>query len=162
MLREPNRQGPIAAAGAAVRAVARDGTAAQVAEVERLLEALSRAPGPAAAERLAARRAAGARGQRGGRGPVSDDGGGRRERPGRGAVGAPRPARAGPAGGAALGWLLRRFPEPEATARESPAAERAAVAAQVAALRARTPARAAPVEAVLAALTGGPVGERRP
>ena len=55
MLREPNRQGPIAAAGAAVRAVARDGTAAQVAEVERLLEALGRAPGPVAAGRLAPR-----------------------------------------------------------------------------------------------------------
>ena len=89
------------------------------------------------------------------------------EGPGRGAAGAPRPpARAGPPAErgrrAALGWLLRRFPEPEATARESPAADRAAVAAQVAALRARTPARAAPVEAVLAALSGGPVGERRP
>jgi hypothetical protein len=55
MLRQPSGEGPIAAAGAAVRAVARSGTAAQVAEVERLLEALSRGPGPAAAERLCAR-----------------------------------------------------------------------------------------------------------
>jgi hypothetical protein len=108
VLREPNRQGPIAAAGAAVRVVARSGTAAQVAGVERLLAALGRGPGPPAA-----------RGR-----------------------------------WAALGWLLRRFPEPEADEGESPAAERAAVAAQAAGLRARTPARAAPVEAVLAALTG--------
>jgi hypothetical protein len=90
---------------------------------------------------------------------VSVASGGRRERPPPGAGGAPRsPVRPGPPAArgrwAALGWLLRRFPEPEATAWESPAADRAAVAAQVAALRARTPARAAPVEAVLAALTG--------
>ena len=102
----------------------------------------------------------GARGQRRRRpGPVSVASGGRRERPPHGAVGAPRPpARAGPPAErgrwAALGWLLRRFPEPEATEWESLAADRAAVAAQVAALRARTPDRAAPVEAVLTALTG--------
>jgi hypothetical protein len=52
-----------------------------------------------------------------------------------------------------LAWLLRRFPAPEADDRASPAADRAAVA-MAAALRARTPARAAPVEALLAALTG--------
>ena len=82
---------------------------------------------------------------------------------------APRDDGAGPPGPpdvrgrwTALTWLLRRLPEPEAAPRESPAAARAGVAAQVAALRARTPARAAPVEAVLAALTAGPVSERRP
>jgi hypothetical protein len=53
-----------------------------------------------------------------------------------------------------LAWLLRRFPAPEADDRASPAADRAAVAMAAAALRARTPARAAPVEALLAALTG--------
>ena len=50
-----------------------------------------------------------------------------------------------------VAWLRRREPAPEADDRESSAADRAAVAA---ALRARTPARAAPVEALLAALTG--------
>ena len=150
---QPSREGPIAAGGAAVRAVAQRGTAAQVAEVERLLAALSR--GPAAAERLAAQLVRLELG-RWGPAPVASDAGGRRGRPRHGAGGAPRPL--GPQ--EPLGWLLGRFPAPEATQREFPAAERAAVAAQVAALRARAPARAAPVEALLAALTGGPAGPR--
>jgi hypothetical protein len=80
--------------------------------------------------------------------------GGGWERRGHGAAGAPGPLgrQEEPGRWTALTWLLRRFPAPEATERGSPAEDRAVVAAQVAALRARIPERAAPVEAVLAAL----------
>ena len=134
----PGAEVRIEAIGAAVRAVAQGGTPDQQVEAQRLLEALSRWPRPAAAGRLGAQlvrlgEAAGA----GTAAPAATAG-----PPGE------------PGGRAALAWLLRRCPAPEADEREFPAAARAAVAAQVAARRARTPARAAPVEALLAALTG--------